>query len=748
MQAKLRTVPSPLFLSQGSLRSELEGTFPKQYVLHNRYACLYVLCHSGEKVAAFPCGLKLANFSGVEIHVQHLRGPLDIKHKMNFVKEMVGAVAPHTADLARKNATLKRQQEANLSTTMVPFSPPRRFDEDLSPDRSIMEVIVDMDITNDQFRSSTQLKEVINEVVSSISLFHCWGKQSIKVRLRAFVKLLVCQLCVPHIMTLYGVGTTLFGGDKNGDADLVSRGKRILVEAFTLFKLAEESLLDCGEDACLDKRRFHLFILLMELKCSPFLSHGLTIREHGASALEAMSCHILGVTAVTQCVHESIKIVVARLTNVLTGETTNTTIDATRAQLELIVLDYFAWLRGNAEQLTRMCRREEILTAVDASTRAWLKGETYSSPLEILSVYHQKYKEKLTHMAIPLQPYRHRDLEQARKDLLRETVVLNNVLYIGGNCAAPGLQGARTLHAMVRSELRKVLSYLFELDVFQGVEEGRGDDLDGTDIESSNSGSFGSLNGPVELKLAAYRTPKGALRKGIDSSSGSPRTIDESTPLPTESVSSSSSAAAGPGSLRNPGDGSSVVPSYWEYELLEALYSYTVLAASRTFAAGDAFLILNDLYGGEGLTLCPMAGPRIPSATGGASPMAGRSTNANSSNTLPRAGAAESTPPKPVIDASIAVLASGVKVTLRERYNLFVSDEMARCVDVSKLRPLMRFECTTTTLLVLNLQGEQGGVAAVALTESKRAACGRLFQTIISNPDHICHRAVTIEPFL
>lgn len=652
-----------------------------------------------------------------------------------------------------------------MSTTKVPFVPPARFEEDLSPDRSILEVIVDMEITEDQFRSSLKLKEVINEIVSSISLFHCWGKQSIKVRLQAFVKLLVCQLCVPHIMTLYGVGTSLFGGNKGDSAnDLVMRGKRILIEAFTLFKRAEEAILDSGDDVCLDKRRFDLFILLMEFKCSSLLSDGLTVREHAGSALEALSCHILSVTAVTHCIHDSIRLVTSRLTNTLMTETANSTIEQSRTQLEVIVLDYFAWLRGNAEQLTKMCRREEILTAVDPSTRAWLKAETYGSPIEILSIYSQKYRGRLTHIPIPLQPYRNTDLEQARKDLQRETVLLNNILYTGGvsalsastDCGKGGLT-PQPLHAAIRSELRKVLAYLFEIDAFQGAEDPRGDDLDGTDQESSNSNSWSfasstSSAGVMELKLAARRTPKCAIRKTLDSPRASrSNTLDSGSLQHSQegTVTTSGSSGSRPG----PDSSGSMTPTYWEYELLDALYSYTALAASRTFAAGDAFLILNDLYGGEGLTFCPSSGPRYHgTATGGTSSSVHSPAAVTRGVVSPTAASPQPQKAKPEVDATIAVLASGVKVTLRERYNLFVSEEMARCVDTSKLRPLMRFECTTTTLLILDTEQTQGETDAHSLRmktlEEKRAACGHLFQTIISNPEHICHRAVTIEPFL
>ena len=56
---------------------------------------------------------------------------------------------------------------------------------------------------------------------------------------------------------------------------------------------------------------------------------------------------------------------------------------------------------------------------------------------------------------------------------------------------------------------------------------------------------------------------------------------------------------------------------------------------------------------------------------------------------------------KKLSDTTIAITAAGVKVTLRERYSLYASVEMNNCSNPETLKPLMRFECTTATLLLL-----------------------------------------------
>lgn len=114
---------------------------------------------------------------------------------------------------------------------------------------------------------------------------------------------------------------------------------------------------------------------------------------------------------------------------------------------------------------------------------------------------------------------------------------------------------------------------------------------------------------------------------------------------------------------------------------------------------------------------------------------------------------------KKLSDTSIAITASGVKVTLRERYSLFAAAEMDTCVDRDALQPLIRFECTTVTLLLLQHPAQVSPAtkaihnaalrsAALDTRQDKREACARLFQTLISNPEQVCHRAVSIEPYL
>lgn len=179
------------------------------------------------------------------------------------------------------------------------------------PDSRVAEVVDNTVITHEHVRSSSKLRELLGEMASKISLFHCWGKQMVKVRLNSFMKMLVEQLCIPTMMSIVGIGSApsdLFSmllhkeskiaaylrnahphlpqvhrssssrggsgsgsrqrnsenetdegrsdqrmssedGSADGGINTLLRIKYILKEAFTLFKLSEEALLDKGNDA-------------------------------------------------------------------------------------------------------------------------------------------------------------------------------------------------------------------------------------------------------------------------------------------------------------------------------------------------------------------------------------------------------------------------------------------------------------------------------------------------------------------
>lgn len=493
----------------------------------------------------------------------------------------------------------------------------------------------------------------------------------------------------------------------------------------------------------MDSNRVMLFFKLMQFRCTPLLPHSITVKECAPAALEQLSCHLLSVTAATHSIKSSIKLVVNRLSNCLNNESGSFAIAERQGEVEAIVMDYWAWLRTNQTALVRLCRKEEIVTSVDASLRAWLREECYSSPAELVSVYRQKYRAALTHMAVPLQPYRTGDVSQALKDLLRERASLNKCDYVGGfpaelapkdgaqdlvsvrrSSSVPG-GGCRRdspvetmfsvpLCRAVRKELRKVVAYLFEIDRF-------------------GQHPAGQCSAHYHTDLACSQDDSCATDESDSSSVGSPSTVGLlEQRCVSEGQQKDSRGAAGQVDS----------DAEWQTDLLDLLCTYTLLAASRTFAAGDAFWILSDLYGGDGLVLCPLAaddsGGRTAQRAGFTATVTGHSVDCST--------------------VSIAITAAGAKVTLKERYGLYLQRDLEACTTRrADMQPVGRFECTTTSLIVLaaTADGVDTGSADNTLVADgsdsaaeKLEACYSLYKNLFINPERICRRAVSIEPFI
>lgn len=144
--------------------------------------------------------------------------------------------------------------------------------------------------------------------------------------------------------------------------------------------------------------------------------------------------------------------------------------------------------------------------------------------------------------------------------------------------------------------------------------------------------------------------------------------------------------------------------------LLEMLFSHTLLAASRTTAGGDAFLILENLYGGEGLIF---------------SPRTYRNIGKNNRNHT-------STQEENFNGIKIVISLNGINVVMKEQYNLYVKESIEQNMELSL--PLISFECTTETNILLppNLKNSEE----------------IFYNKLLYNVEKVCRRFVTIEPFI
>jgi hypothetical protein len=217
-------------------------------------------------------------------------------------------------------------------------------------------------------------------------------------------------------------------------------------------------------------------------------------------------------------------------------------------------------------------------------------------------------------------------------------------------------------------------------------------------------------------------------------------------------------------------------PRQYFPQILSMLQAWILLLSSRTLASGDAFLILNDLYGGEGFTFCLDSTLKYHNQN-----KSHCNNNNNNNNNNP---------------VSIAMTTNGIKITVTSRYALLCQDSLLQCTPTSYLTPLMCFDCTTTSIVLLSteiidqlqpivlllllsssidstdlpntnnhsnnhnkekIEEEKSKNSSVKSSNKpstmidqalQQQRAEKLFWTLITHPQRIIHRALTIEPLL
>ncbi len=536
------------------------------------------------------------------------------------------------------------------SPSLSPNTTSRSIDENCQ-DVSIVQAVEGEDIVYSlgMFRSSESVKKVVNTIIElslAQSLAHCWSKQSVYVRLAPIKELLVIFLSIPTLSSLAGVGK-YFNIDQSLDNSLsekrlISSLKYLISDLLTFFKVAEENLLEHGNDTQLDIRRRNIAINLITFRLSSLVPFILTITEYTPIVLTCLTCHLLG----TRAIAEDIKNTIHRVVNTIKGKLGDDILNKSLKDCVRILVhyidDYFHWIRENREALEKECQNADIVASVNPSVRAWLKGEEYSSPNEIISSYHQKYKKYLSMISIPLRTFNSQDIEQGIKDIAREKIVLNQQEY-AGSCSLE----------VIKTEIDKLLTFI------SGAESSRTSPVTSTKRTSS-------IEKAVEL-----------LRNDLSSDDNANSGASEATAFSFPEIATDESASQVP--LEN---------KHYEMrnKLVDMLLNNVLVSISRTASGGDAFFILEDLYGGDGLILCP----------------ANRKVN-----------------------PSITASAFGMKIVLQDDYSLYN--------DIT-YPPLMHFKCTTVTTIQLNNESID-----TAKIES-------YIQCFMQSPEKMINRYVTIEP--
>ena len=289
------------------------------------------------------------------------------------------------------------------------------------------------------FRSSASLKHGLRFIVESCvmpSIKYAWGRQSysFNTRLSALMKLAVSYLTVPTMSTLFGFGlaprasvdddVAVAAAEDAEFGGTTSAGRRdplkqtlsaYVVEIFAILMVSEEMLTVKDSDAELDDWRIRLLVELICLRRSPLIPFVITVSENVPEALTHMSCNLLAVSALADDISEAIDAVTKRVRHLISQDIRGLTSDLVRVVLQPEFKRYFGWLRAHRDGLIKTCRNNEVVSSVDASVRAWLKGEEYESPAHIVEAYRQKYRDYLTHMPLPPQGFRAEDVRQALK---------------------------------------------------------------------------------------------------------------------------------------------------------------------------------------------------------------------------------------------------------------------------------------------------------------------------------------------
>jgi hypothetical protein len=175
--------------------------------------------------------------------------------------------------------------------------------------------------------------------------------------------------------------------------------------------------------------------------------------------------------------------------------------------------------------------------------------------------------------------------------------------------------------------------------------------------------------------------------------------------------------------------------------LLEMLLNQVLLAASRTTAGGDAFFILENLYGGEGLLFSPRSyrtqiskqkasteklkdegifGNLLSMYGGG-----GEGKEIDDGNILSKE--------KNYSGIAINISEGGICVVLKEQYNLLLKESLEQNMELSL--PLISFECTTTTRIDFP-------------SHANTNRTYELYCKLLYNTEKICQRTICIEPFM
>jgi len=569
---------------------------------------------------------------------------------------------------------------ASVTQNVQPFAPKKHS--------KIFDSVEKHLTSKDYVRSSAVLVEKLKSIIDEClieSINHCWSIQSVKSRLDSLMKVAVPFVVTPHLSSFLGGETGLYGESR---VPFLDRTKGLIVELFSFFIDAELAVYESGSDVALDGQRSKLLLSLLAFKCNTFSLLPVTVSEYSPVGLQYLAQHLLGVSALAEDITIAIQSLTSRLCLVImeSGRARRGSDEAPPTPLEALrmlrphIQDFFSWLRQHKTPLTKLCRIAEVVECVHPSLRASLQNESYRSSRDIIEKYRTKYKDHLTLIPLPLQPFRRGDVKQALKDCVRESFLVNNSRVEGSNFLNELLEACRDTYVRPPSPTPPSSGFLYSH----------------------------STDGIVEVPLSVSPTANNLALHDSDSS------IQGLGKPPNSTV-----------------------------RFVELLLRFLLIAASRTYSSGDAFFVLEDLFGGEGLCL------RGGGGAGG--------------------GAAERL-------TKITLQPDSALVELTQLYDLYLADSIGS--EEHHIAPLVSFETTVRTLLSFKdlfeadkekkCSGSRCS-SPISTTDSREASAeGRIrsskgsgtidvpspslvcemFLLLSASPDKVCHRTLTIVPYI
>jgi len=291
-------------------------------------------------------------------------------------------------------------------------------------------------ITISEFRNSSAVSARLYDYLEKLRVeLGVSETTKYKYRVSSFVKYGATFLTVPLISGMLGVGGYLVK-----KAPYETSIHTALTMLLTLFAKTEIAYLNGGTGlGDLDSELVMSVEWLLIYRFCPYFPISLIAKLNLPNALSYLTCYMLSVGGLCRDLQAVIHQVIDCIINDLSGIPDDSE-DKIKSIAKAHLDKFYGWVRGSVSDLSRHCRVVEVIEFIDPQLRAWLKGENYESMEQLVLKFNTKYRDRLDRLRIPFQTFDESDVSQARKDIDRETLLVNGK-YVAGTELIPSLDG-------------------------------------------------------------------------------------------------------------------------------------------------------------------------------------------------------------------------------------------------------------------------------------------------------------------